>query len=128
MGLLKLFLTSRKSLGRIPALVQSARVPMRLKLLALAAALFILSPLNILGDIPLLGIVDDVALLALLINWFVRTAERHEAAPTIEATDLMARSFSRPAWRGYRSLSKRTPYGALFSSQIVIARRSSIAL
>lgn len=91
MGFLKLLLTSRKSLGRIPALIQSARVPMRLKLTALALALFILSPLNILGDIPLLGIVDDVALLALLINWFVRTAERHEAAPTVEGADLMAR-------------------------------------
>jgi uncharacterized membrane protein YkvA (DUF1232 family) len=90
MGLLKLLLTSRRSLARIPALVQSARVPMRLKLTALALALFILSPLNILGDIPLLGIVDDVALLALLINWFVRAAERHESGPTIEGTDLMA--------------------------------------
>jgi uncharacterized membrane protein YkvA (DUF1232 family) len=62
---------------------------MRLKLTALALALFILSPLNILGDIPLLGIVDDVALLALLINWFVRAAERHETGPPIEGTDLM---------------------------------------
>jgi uncharacterized membrane protein YkvA (DUF1232 family) len=91
MGLFKLLFTSRRSLARIPALVQSARVPMRLKLMALALALFILSPLNILGDIPLLGIVDDVALLALLINWFVRTAERHEGGTTIDGTDVMAR-------------------------------------
>ncbi len=90
MGLFKLLLTSRKSLGRIPALIQSARVPMRLKLMALAAALFILSPLNILGDIPLLGIVDDMALLALLLNWFVRTAERHETGPATEGADLTA--------------------------------------
>jgi uncharacterized membrane protein YkvA (DUF1232 family) len=47
---------------------------MRLKLQALAAAMFILSPLNILGDIPLLGILDDAALLALLLAWFVRAA------------------------------------------------------
>lgn len=91
MGLFKLLFTSRRSLARIPALVQSARVPMRLKLIALALALFILSPLNILGDIPLLGIVDDMALLALLVNWFVRTAERHEAGAPVEGTDLMAR-------------------------------------
>ncbi len=91
MGLFKLLFTSRRSLARIPALVQSARVPMRLKLMALALALFILSPLNILGDIPLLGIVDDMALLALLVNWFVRTAERHEAGATVDGTDLMAR-------------------------------------
>ena len=91
MGLLKLLFTSRRSLARIPALVQSARVPMRLKLIALALALFIISPLNILGDIPLLGIVDDMALLALLVNWFVRTAERHEAAAALAGPDLMAR-------------------------------------
>ncbi|HTD33467.1 MAG TPA: hypothetical protein VK665_07400 [Candidatus Elarobacter sp.] len=40
-----------------------------------------LSPLNILGDIPLLGIVDDAALLALLVGWFVRSAERYVAHP-----------------------------------------------
>lgn len=91
MGLFKLFLTSRRSLGRIPALVQSARVPMRLKLMALGLALFIISPLNILGDIPLLGIVDDAALLALLLNWFVRTAERHEASATLDNGDLLVR-------------------------------------
>jgi uncharacterized membrane protein YkvA (DUF1232 family) len=91
MGLLKLFFTSRRSLARIPALLQNGRVPLRLKLTALGLALFILSPLNVLGDIPLLGIADDVALLALLLNWFVRTAERHAASTTIEGTDLLAR-------------------------------------
>ncbi len=91
MGLLKLMLTSRRSLARVPGLVQSARVPMRLKLTALALALFILSPLNILGDIPLLGIVDDAALLALLLNWFVRTAEGHEATATLDGGDLAVR-------------------------------------
>ncbi len=89
MGLLKLLLTSRRSLARIPALIQSERVPMRLKLIALGLALFIISPLNILGDIPLLGIVDDFALLALLVNWFVRSAERHAAAATVDGTDLV---------------------------------------
>jgi uncharacterized membrane protein YkvA (DUF1232 family) len=90
MGLLKLFITSRRSLARLWPLLQSARVPMRLKLTALGLALFIISPLNILGDIPLLGIADDVALLALLLNWFVRRAERHDATSgTIGGTDLM---------------------------------------
>ncbi len=65
-------------------------MPLRLKLIALGLALFIISPLNILGDIPLLGIADDVALLALLINWFVRTAERHETT-TLEGGELLAR-------------------------------------
>jgi uncharacterized membrane protein YkvA (DUF1232 family) len=75
MGLLRLLLTSRRNLGRALTLIQSARVPLRLKIMAAVAALFIISPLNILGDIPLLGIVDDAALLALLLGWFVRAAE-----------------------------------------------------
>jgi uncharacterized membrane protein YkvA (DUF1232 family) len=77
MGLLRLLLTSRRTLTRAYALARDARVPMRLKMLALFGAVFILSPLNILGDIPLLGIIDDAALLALLLNWFVRAATPH---------------------------------------------------
>ncbi len=74
MGLLKLLLTSRRTAVRAYALIRDARVPMRLKLSALAALLFILSPLNILGDIPLLGIADDAVLIGLLMGWFVRVA------------------------------------------------------
>ena len=89
MGLFKLFFTSRRSLARLPALIQDARVPMRLKLTALGLALFIISPFNLLGDIPLLGIADDAALLALLLNWFVRGAERHAASATTYGTNLI---------------------------------------
>ena len=74
MGLLRLLLTSRRTLARAIALVRDVRVPLRLKLLAAAGVLFIVSPLNILGDIPLLGLFDDAALLALLAGWFVRAA------------------------------------------------------
>ncbi|GAC1537478.1 MAG: hypothetical protein NVS2B17_10200 [Candidatus Velthaea sp.] len=54
--------------------ITDPRVPLRLKLIAAAGALFILSPLNILGDIPLLGMFDDVALLGFLADWFVRAS------------------------------------------------------
>jgi uncharacterized membrane protein YkvA (DUF1232 family) len=74
MPLIRFFLTSRRNLGRALALVQDSRVPLRLKVLLFAGAVFILSPLNVLGDIPLLGILDDVALLGLLFGWFVRAA------------------------------------------------------
>ena len=74
MALLRLLLTSRRTIARAFLLARDARVPMRLKLLALVGAVFILSPLNILGDIPLLGLLDDAALLALLATWFVRAA------------------------------------------------------
>jgi uncharacterized membrane protein YkvA (DUF1232 family) len=77
MGLLRLLVTSRRMIARANALVRDPRVPLRLKLLALAGALFILSPLNILGDIPLLGLLDDAALLALLLSWFVRAGSRY---------------------------------------------------
>ena len=79
MNVLKLVFTLRSNLGRAFELARDVRVPLKLKLLALGAAIFILSPLNILGDIPLLGIVDDAALLALLLNWFVKAGSRHAA-------------------------------------------------
>lgn len=83
---------SRNQLSRIPALLASNRVPMRLKLMALGAALLILSPLNILGDIPLLGIADDVALFGMLAAWFVRNAESSLAAATLDGDYLVART------------------------------------
>jgi uncharacterized membrane protein YkvA (DUF1232 family) len=91
MGLIRLLLTSRRTLVRAYALVRDPRVPRRLKLLALAGALFILSPLNILGDIPLLGIIDDAALLALLAGWFVRAASPY-GLDTVRQTLMATRS------------------------------------
>ena len=76
-GLIRFFLTSRKAFARVPSIVSDARVPLRLKIGALAVAVLIISPLNILGDIPLLGLFDDVALLGLLAGWFVRSAGRY---------------------------------------------------
>ena len=85
---MRLVLTSRRTLARAFALARDARVPLRLKLLALAGALFILSPLNLLGDIPLFGLLDDAALLALLASWFVRAGSRYGAETS--STTLMA--------------------------------------
>jgi uncharacterized membrane protein YkvA (DUF1232 family) len=69
-------------------LLRNPRVPLRLKLIALGLALLILSPLNVLGDIPFLGLVDDVALMSMLAGWFVRAAMRHEAALPLDADEL----------------------------------------
>ncbi len=90
MGLFTMILHSRGALLRLPALIRDVRVPNRLKIIALALAIFIVSPLNILGDIPFLGIIDDAALLALLLNWFVSSAERHIATETIPGDDLVS--------------------------------------
>ncbi|HZO93637.1 MAG TPA: hypothetical protein VFB22_07685 [Candidatus Baltobacteraceae bacterium] len=89
MALFSLFLHSRRALMRLPALLRNERVPRRLKIVALVVALLIVSPLNVLGDIPFLGILDDAALLALLLNWFVGAAERYAAPDTIPGDDLV---------------------------------------
>ena len=55
-------------------LARDARVPRRLKVLLGLGVLLILSPINLLGDLPLLGFFDDAALIGFLLSWFVRTA------------------------------------------------------
>jgi uncharacterized membrane protein YkvA (DUF1232 family) len=62
MGLIRLLLTSRRTLSRAWRLARDERVPMRLKVMAAIGVLLILSPLNLLGDIPLLGFFDDAVL------------------------------------------------------------------
>jgi uncharacterized membrane protein YkvA (DUF1232 family) len=65
-------------------LMRRREVPLHLKLIAAGLALLIISPLNILGDLPLLGLLDDVALLSLLAGWFVAAAARHAMMAPIE--------------------------------------------
>jgi uncharacterized membrane protein YkvA (DUF1232 family) len=65
-------------------LMRSPQVPLHLKLIAGALALLIISPINILSDIPFLGLFDDVALLSLLAGWFVGAAARYAVLATIE--------------------------------------------
>ena len=48
------------------------RVSPLLKLGAAAAAIVVVSPVDVFGDIPLLGPIDDIALLMLLATMFVR--------------------------------------------------------
>ncbi|MBC5824450.1 MAG: hypothetical protein GIW99_02415 [Candidatus Eremiobacteraeota bacterium] len=52
-------------------LFRDARVSTALKAAAIIGALLILSPLDLFGDIPLIGALDDVALLILLAKAFV---------------------------------------------------------
>ena len=73
-----------RSFGTALRLMRHPGVPMHLKLIALALALLILSPLNLLGDIPFLGLFDDVALLGLLAGWFAGAASPYANALTIE--------------------------------------------
>jgi uncharacterized membrane protein YkvA (DUF1232 family) len=91
MRLIRILLHSRRTLPRLPGLLLSGYVPLSLKLLVVFLGLLIVSPLNVLGDIPFLGFVDDAVLFALLLEWFVRAAERHEATAPIDGRDLVIR-------------------------------------
>lgn len=57
-------------------LMRDARVPMNLKIGTALIALLIVSPVNVFGAIPLVGILDDAVLLTLLCSAFVRLAAR----------------------------------------------------
>lgn len=59
---------------RVLSLMRHARVPLPLKLGTLLAALVILSPLDLFGDVPGLGLLDDAMLLTLLAVLFVQVA------------------------------------------------------
>jgi uncharacterized membrane protein YkvA (DUF1232 family) len=52
-------------------LYRDGRVPGWLKLAGVAGAVFIISPLDLFSDIPLLGPIDDIALLYMLSQMFI---------------------------------------------------------
>ena len=89
MNVFKTISTARRELPRVLPLLRDARIPLRMKIAAGLAALFIISPLNILGDIPLLGFLDDAALLLFLAHWFVGYGERTLAKSSATETTTM---------------------------------------
>jgi len=77
MRALRLLIAARSAIVRTVPLMRDVRVPLALKGIAAALALLVISPLDLFGDIPGLGVIDDVALLTLLCMWFVHQAGRH---------------------------------------------------
>jgi uncharacterized membrane protein YkvA (DUF1232 family) len=71
-------LALRKTAARSLRALVDRRVPGRLKFVAVVATLFVLSPLNLLGDIPVLGAIDDAALLMLVLTWFTRASSPYQ--------------------------------------------------
>jgi uncharacterized membrane protein YkvA (DUF1232 family) len=62
--------------------MRDERVPLALKLAAGAMGLLVISPIDVFGDIPVLGALDDATLLILICMWFVsQAAKRVESAP-----------------------------------------------
>jgi uncharacterized membrane protein YkvA (DUF1232 family) len=74
---MRLFLVAKTAVLRTVPLVRDARVPLSLKLIAAVVALLVISPVDIFSDIPVLGALDDAALLTLLCVWFVSQASKH---------------------------------------------------
>ena len=74
---LRLVLAARAAIVRTVPLMRDARVPLVLKAAACFAAVLVVSPLDLFADVPVLGMLDDVALLSLLCMLFVHIAGRH---------------------------------------------------
>lgn len=72
----KVVFSAFKNFQRALPLLRDARVPFGLKAGAGLMALLIVSPLDIFGDIPVLGLFDDAVLLTLLAMIFVMLATR----------------------------------------------------
>jgi uncharacterized membrane protein YkvA (DUF1232 family) len=66
----------RDALPRLLPLMRDERVPQWLKAVTVVGGLLIISPLDLFGDIPILGILDDVTLLAILATVFVNIATK----------------------------------------------------
>ena len=77
MRLLRLLFAAKTAIFRTVPLLRDGRVPLALKLIAIAIGLLVISPVDLFGDIPVLGALDDAALLTLLCMWFVSQASRH---------------------------------------------------
>ena len=94
MRLARLLLAAKMAIFRTVPLVRDARVPTSLKLIAAAIALLVISPIDVFSDIPVLGALDDAALLTLLCMWFVAQASKH-----VEPVPVRRRSGSALATR-----------------------------
>ena len=92
--MLRLLFAAKTAIFRTVPMLRDARVPTSLKLVAAAIGLLIISPVDLFGDVPVLGALDDAALLTLLCMWFVSRAARH-----IEPVQVNRRSGSALAIR-----------------------------
>ncbi len=61
---------------RLVPLMRDVRVPLWSKIATAVVALLVISPLNIFGDIPVLGFIDDATMLLFVVHVFVNFAER----------------------------------------------------
>jgi uncharacterized membrane protein YkvA (DUF1232 family) len=91
----KMFWAMRRNATRVARLFLDQRVHLALKASTALAALLIISPLDIFGDVPGLGLVDDTALLMMLAWVFVRLCPAH----------VVAEHFGPPAGRRLKNVT-----------------------
>jgi len=92
--LISLFYAAKTAILRTVPLMRDNRVPVALKALAAVLAILVVSPIDLFGDIPVLGVLDDAALLTLLCMAFVHVAGKH-----VEPVRVRARTGSSLAIR-----------------------------
>lgn len=95
MRLLRLLFAAKTAIFRTVPLLRDGRVPLALKLITAAIALLVISPVDLFSDIPVLGALDDAALLTLLCMWFVSQASKQ-----VQPVPVRRRSGSRLAIPG----------------------------
>jgi len=81
---LRTLAAAARELPRVIPLMRNPAVPGGAKIAALVAACLIVSPLDIFGDIPILGQIDDVVLLGYVVHLFVKFAEKSLANARVE--------------------------------------------
>ena len=91
----KMFWALRRKAARVARLFFDQRVHVGLKASTALAALLIISPLDIFGDVPGLGLVDDTALLMMLAWLFVRLCP----------ADVVAEHFGPPVGRSLKNVT-----------------------
>lgn len=67
----RLLYSALRNWSRAVPLMRDRRVPLALKIGTALLAMLIVSPLDVFGDIPILGMLDDALLLTLLCTLFV---------------------------------------------------------
>ena len=94
MRLLRLFVAAKSSIFRTVPLMRDTRVPLFLKAVAIGVGVLVVSPVDLFSDIPILGVLDDVALLTLLCMWFVHQAGKHIEPVRVEPATVRRRTGS----------------------------------
>jgi uncharacterized membrane protein YkvA (DUF1232 family) len=94
---------TRYLFAKVFPLMRDARVPLAFKAGTVLTAALIVSPLDLFGDIPVLGWMDDAVLLTLLATAFVAIGSwlaRRAGVPAYAPVTVNARPVSRPMLRG----------------------------